>query len=160
MSEVNPQERIGTREREAALTALSGHLSAGRLDQAEFEARRERAGSAVTRGDLDAIFNDLPTTWERDPATSADSPSPVIQPYQPPAGAEARPMDRQMMHQPTARKPPQPVERALAISGGLATVVFLIIGFALDGWAWGWIVFLIPGLVRGYYGIQGRGGSC
>ncbi|WP_344084123.1 hypothetical protein [Nostocoides veronense] len=38
----------------------------------------------------------------------------------------------------------------LAMSSGLATVLFLIIGFVFDGWVWGWIVFLIPGLVRTY----------
>ncbi|MCA0178312.1 MAG: hypothetical protein LCH77_01675 [Actinobacteria bacterium] len=38
----------------------------------------------------------------------------------------------------------------LAMSGGLATVIFLIIGFVFNGWAWGWIVFLIPGLMRTY----------
>ena len=38
----------------------------------------------------------------------------------------------------------------LAMSGGLATVAFLIIGFAFSGWYYAWIVFLIPGLLRTY----------
>lgn len=157
MSDLNPQERIGTAERHAAADALSDHLAAGRLDQAEYESRRERAGAAVTRTDLDALFADLPAA----PAAPAGAsyappaPSPVLQPYQPPAGAE-RPMDRQMTHQPAKHTPPEQVTRMLAISGGLSTVAFLFIGFVLHGWAWGWIVFMIPGLVRGYYGIEGR----
>lgn len=37
-----------------------------------------------------------------------------------------------------------------AMSGGLATIAFFIIGFALHGWAWGWIVFLIPPMIHRY----------
>ena len=39
---------------------LSRHFADGRLDQAEFKARLDRAMGAVTRGDLDGLFDDLP----------------------------------------------------------------------------------------------------
>lgn len=38
----------------------------------------------------------------------------------------------------------------LAISSGLATIVFFILGFTMGAWYWAWIVFLIPGLLRTY----------
>lgn len=52
--------RIGSREREEALTALAAHHEAGRLDAFEYEDRRGRATDAVTRRDLEALFTDLP----------------------------------------------------------------------------------------------------
>lgn len=38
----------------------------------------------------------------------------------------------------------------LAASSGLATVVFLVLGFTMGAWYWAWIVFLIPGILRTY----------
>lgn len=38
----------------------------------------------------------------------------------------------------------------LAISGTLALAAFMVIGMVFNGWAWGWIVFLIPGMLRTY----------
>lgn len=55
-----PEVRIGTREREAALTALGEHLTAGRLDLDEYGERSALATHAQTRGDLTALFADLP----------------------------------------------------------------------------------------------------
>lgn len=149
----DPQARIGMPERNAAVNALSGHLSAGRLDESEYRIRTERVWAAQTRAELDEVFTDLPANPPA-PAEPATPSTPVLQPYQPPAGAD-RPIDRQMMHEPAKRTPPGQVQRLLAISGGLATIIFLALGFAFGAWAWAWIVFLIPGLVRGYYGIQG-----
>ncbi|MBK7720754.1 MAG: DUF1707 domain-containing protein [Austwickia sp.] len=141
----NWHERIGNADRDAAVDALSGHLSAGRLTDGEFHERSERARSCQTRGELDAVFADLPATA-----------APAIAPYHPPTTrAEDRPVDRSMMHAPVKRTPPERVQRLLAISGGLSLVLFFAIGFGLHGWAWAWIVFLIPGLVRGYYGMGG-----
>ena len=47
------QVRIGTDEREQAVSALADHHAAGRLDADEYEDRRGRAGDAVTRRDFD-----------------------------------------------------------------------------------------------------------
>ena len=52
--------RIGTAEREEALTALAEHHAAGRLDANEYEDRRGRATDAVVRRELTALFVDLP----------------------------------------------------------------------------------------------------
>jgi hypothetical protein len=58
---VGPDElRIGRREREAAVRLLAAHLTEGRLETGEYEHRVETTLGARTRGDLRAIFADLP----------------------------------------------------------------------------------------------------
>ncbi len=52
--------RVGTAERQAAIDLLGEHWRAGRLDPSEHEVRTTKAFAAVTRGDLDALFGDLP----------------------------------------------------------------------------------------------------
>jgi hypothetical protein len=52
--------RIGTTEREQAVQLLADHLSAGRLEVAEFEERVSAAYAARTAGQLAALFRDLP----------------------------------------------------------------------------------------------------
>lgn len=54
------QIRIGTTEREEAMAALSAHFTEGRLNLVEFEDRSGLIAQARTRGDLDAVFTDLP----------------------------------------------------------------------------------------------------
>jgi hypothetical protein len=78
--------RVGDTERTAAIDELNAHWRAGRLDPGEHEARTTRAHAAVTRGDLQALFADLPPTdvpqapWVAQPpvaqpgAVSADRP--------------------------------------------------------------------------------------
>ena len=60
MAEV-PDIRIGTAEREQALTRLTEHFSAGRLSVAEFDERSAAAAAATTQSQLDALFADLPS---------------------------------------------------------------------------------------------------
>ncbi|MGW5053020.1 DUF1707 SHOCT-like domain-containing protein [Actinokineospora sp. NPDC004072] len=74
--------RVGTADRERAVAALSEHLSAGRIDIAEYEHRCAAATAARTRGDLAAIFDDLPAPHPRfqlaAPApASAPAPAPL-----------------------------------------------------------------------------------
>ena len=52
--------RASDAERHEVGDALSRHFAEGRLDQAEFAIRLDRAMRAVTRGELDALFHDLP----------------------------------------------------------------------------------------------------
>jgi len=52
--------RVGTAEREEAVAVLNAHRAAGRLTGEEFEDRSVRAAAARTRGELDALFADLP----------------------------------------------------------------------------------------------------
>jgi Domain of unknown function (DUF1707) len=59
----NRDVRIGTEEREQAARLLAEHLSAGRLELAEFEERVSAAYAARTAAQLAAPFRDLPGPW-------------------------------------------------------------------------------------------------
>lgn len=52
--------RVSDAERSQVADALSKHFADGRLDQAEFDERMQRAMSAKTRGQLAGLFDDLP----------------------------------------------------------------------------------------------------
>lgn len=72
MSDV-PEIRIGTTEREQALNLLSEHFAAGRLTVSEFDERSLVVTNATTRGELEHVFADLPTTTANAPARSEKS---------------------------------------------------------------------------------------
>jgi Domain of unknown function (DUF1707) len=67
----NPQMRISDAERSEVADRLSKHYSDGRLDQAEFNERLDRAMNAKTQADLNGLFADLPATDEPDKAAKA-----------------------------------------------------------------------------------------
>jgi Domain of unknown function (DUF1707) len=52
--------RVSDAERQIVVDRLAQHFTDGRLDQAEFDERVERAMSAKTRADLNGLFDDLP----------------------------------------------------------------------------------------------------
>jgi hypothetical protein len=66
-----PDEGLGLRvsdaERNEVAEKLSRHFGDGRLAETEFKTRLDRALGAVTRGDLDGLFHDLPRLTD-DPA--------------------------------------------------------------------------------------------
>jgi DUF1707 SHOCT-like domain len=61
-SSVDPQLRVSDAERADVADRLSKHYSDGRLDQAEFNERLDRAMKAKTQSDLNGLFADLPAT--------------------------------------------------------------------------------------------------
>ena len=61
-SSVDPGLRVSDAERAEVADRLSKHYSDGRLDQAEFNERLDRAMKAKTQSDLNGLFNDLPAT--------------------------------------------------------------------------------------------------
>ena len=67
----NPQMRISDADRAEVADRLSKHYSDGRLDQAEFNERLDRAMNAKTQADLNGLFADLPATDEPDKAVKA-----------------------------------------------------------------------------------------
>jgi hypothetical protein len=67
----NPQMRIADADRAEVADRLSKHYSDGRLDQAEFNERLDRAMNAKTQADLNGLFADLPATDEPDKAAKA-----------------------------------------------------------------------------------------
>jgi hypothetical protein len=52
--------RVSDAERNEVADRLSRHFADGRLDQVEFKSRLDQAMGAVTRGDLNGLFDDLP----------------------------------------------------------------------------------------------------
>ena len=63
--------RIGDAERDEAITLLREHMSAGRITAEEFDERMSSALTAKTKGELSALFNDLPG---RGPSTMYGAP--------------------------------------------------------------------------------------
>ncbi|WP_370946672.1 DUF1707 domain-containing protein [Amycolatopsis sp. cg5] len=106
MNEVpSPQLRISDPEREAALQALGEHMSVGRIDLDEYGERSAQVTTAKTRGDLAAIFSDLPQPHPRlgeDQPVAAPAPAPatavqpVAQPGQPIAWTD-RPLNQRLV---------------------------------------------------------------
>ena len=58
--------RVGDAEREAAAAEVREHFASGRLTQDELNQRLDQTFAAKTRGDLDAVFTDLPSANWRD----------------------------------------------------------------------------------------------
>ncbi|MDO5077450.1 DUF1707 domain-containing protein [Corynebacterium sp.] len=65
--------RLSDQERTTALETLSQHLAEGRLSIAEFDERSEAITYAITRGDLEPIFEDLPAVTSQASALSTIS---------------------------------------------------------------------------------------
>ncbi len=43
--------------------------------------------------------------------------------------------------------------RVMAVSGGVALLLFFVCGFVFGGWAWAWLFFLVPGLLRTWFAV-------
>jgi hypothetical protein len=56
-----PEVRIADEDRERAITRLGDHAATGRLSADELDQRADHALAAQTRGELDALFFDLPS---------------------------------------------------------------------------------------------------
>jgi hypothetical protein len=104
-SSANPQMRISDADRAEVADRLSKHYSDGRLDQAEFNERLDRAMKAKTQADLNGLFADLPPT---------DQPDKAVKTARPP---DQRPRNR------------HPVQRVLGLI--LITVVAIFVARAL-----------------------------
>lgn len=82
------QIRVSDAERQAAADRLGAAMADGRLDMAEYDRRIALAYGAVTYGDLDQLFTDLPR-----PQSPQPFPGPYAYPAMPgvPAARYARP---------------------------------------------------------------------
>jgi len=94
--------RVSDAERAEVADRLSRHYGAGRLDQAEFEERLDRAMKAKTRADFNGLFADLPESEPPGPQAAAGTVPPGAGPpgpsrpglAGPPPGTAARPWHR------------------------------------------------------------------
>jgi hypothetical protein len=78
---MEPDLRVGDRERAAAAERLSAHHAAGRLSVDELERRLERAGAAVFAHDLHAVEADLPSPERRAVARRSVAPAWPLLPF-------------------------------------------------------------------------------
>lgn len=67
-SDVNSGMRVSDAERAAVTDRLAKHYGEGRLDQAEFDERMEKAMTAKTQSDFSGLFADLPGSEAAEPA--------------------------------------------------------------------------------------------
>lgn len=65
--------RVSDAEREAAAAELQEHFASGRLNQDELNERLAAAFAARTRGDVNALFADLPSSGHQRLSASAQS---------------------------------------------------------------------------------------
>jgi hypothetical protein len=63
--------RVGDAEREAAAAEVREHFASGRLTQDELNQRLDQTFAAKTRGDLNAVFTDLPSANWRNATAGA-----------------------------------------------------------------------------------------
>jgi Domain of unknown function (DUF1707) len=83
--------RVSDADRRAAGERLRLALSEGRLDFAEYDDRIARAYRAVTYGDLDDLFTDLPAPVPARPAAAALPVHPAARPGAVPAARRGLP---------------------------------------------------------------------
>ncbi|MGN6251727.1 MAG: DUF1707 SHOCT-like domain-containing protein [Marmoricola sp.] len=114
----DPTLRLTDADRDAAAEALGEHYVSGRLDLEEYDQRLDQVHAARTPADLLAPFEALPRPAALAPRRAAAVP---------------------------ARRAPDVWARAATVASGFSTLLFLVCGFALDGWAWSWLFFLLPG---------------
>ncbi len=88
-----------------------------------------------------------PHEGEERPATP---PQPQRYEGTPAAGSPPYPATPPAAPAPVPSSPPPAIpvsKRLAAVSGPLSLILFFVCGFAFNGWAWAWIVFLLPGVV-------------
>lgn len=127
--------RVSNAERDAAVTTLGEHLSTGRLELDEYEERCGRAAVARTRGELEALFTDLPAPH---PDLSSASP-PVIRK----AGQLVSPPTRG----PKKDLIETPASKALEAVAGTALVIGIPAAILLTIFLGQWWVFIPVGVV-------------
>lgn len=122
--------RVGDADRTDALDRLGSQFADGYLDMHEFEEHTARAAVAKTRGELSALFADLPDETRS--------------PYAPEAPAlPAVPADSELAEKLTAKRK---MDTAQVITGVLGAAAFFTLqfGFDLDN---AWMVWPVMGLV-------------
>lgn len=129
--------RVSNEEREEAVSKLGVHLTSGRLELAEYEERCGRAATARTRGELEALFSDLPAPHPD--LSSATPPGHLIQK----AG--------QLVSPPTRGRETElvetPASKALEFVAGMAFILGLPAAILLTVFLGAWWVFIPVGVV-------------
>ncbi len=131
--------RAGDPERNAALDRLGAYFADGYLDVSEFDERTGRAATAQTRGELAALFADLPAM------PAAGSSSELV------AAADTR----DELDEVVARN--RQVQRIDSVIWSVTMIVFFLGLFVLN-WSYFWTVFPVAAFaswgVRAYYRLD------
>lgn len=135
MPENEPDLRISDAERAEALTALGEHFAVGRLQLTEYDQRAAQVAAALTRGELRALFTDLPAPHPSFPG----EPAQVVRAA--PGGAVAVPDQR------------TPAQRAAAVSLVVMGAAFIPLIIFLGWWWW---IFVIMGVGAVYGSLWGE----
>ncbi|MEY9953697.1 DUF1707 domain-containing protein [Leifsonia sp. EB34] len=148
--------RLSNDERERAVAALQSHAAQGRLSEAELQSRVAAARSAVTRGDLQPLFADLPGVLHLD---GADTPNPAASSPAAAAWQASQPGPSPWNSPPATGDQARPVTRwgllVVSIAPFVAVVLFFLTGMAW-GYAYSWLWFLLIPLAGALvYGADG-----
>lgn len=124
-----PDIRISNTERDAAVTALGEHLSTGRLEMSEYEERCGQAAVARTRGELEALFTDLPAPHPD--LSSATSPAQLMK-------RDGKQASRKPVETPASRF----FGTIAGLAGGLGIPGAILLTIFLGTW---WVFFPVIG---------------
>jgi hypothetical protein len=129
VSEIQPSNlRVSDADREDAIGKLGKHMTVGRLDVNEYGERSAKAAAAKTRGELLALFADLPDPRPQFTTPTLNKPALAarVAPHKPVSGWRARPLSQRLWS-------------SLAPLAAIATLVlFLVVAVRF------WPFFLIP----------------
>ena len=131
MMDGNSDVRASDSEREASVAALSAHVESRRLSLDEFDRRVATANAAEFRGELTALFGDLP-----EPHPRFDDPSAEIARKQ--DTSVARPVETSVV-----RREDMGLLRAAAYSLFPVSGIIAIALIILTGW-WIWLLIVPP----------------
>jgi uncharacterized protein DUF1707 len=130
--------RISSAERDDAIAALAVHRSSGRLTHDDFGDRSRRAQEALTREEIEALFDDLPAPHPDLSAAVSPRPPPVVNPEWPGGRSGTR------------------ASRVMDVIGVLSLLVGLpvaIVFTAVAGMWWTFLVVLGVGVVAMVLGV-------
>jgi uncharacterized protein DUF1707 len=132
MGKSGPGVRASTSERQQAVDALQEHRDQERLDRDEFDTRVARANEVQFRGELLALFDDLPEPRPRFDATVVPSKPAITQP-------PVKPQDEDGSV--VSREPTSTAGRFAYALFPLSGVVAVVLFFVTGSWLW---FLLIP----------------
>lgn len=127
----DPEYRAGDTDRSGALDRLGNYFADGFLTIDEFDERSGQAAVAKTRGELDALFSDLP-----------DAP-PESHPNAPATRGSSEMASQQELDDVLARN--RKVQVADGVIWAAAMIIFFL-GLFIFNWSYFWVVFPVAGV--------------
>ncbi|WP_237773989.1 DUF1707 domain-containing protein [Actinosynnema sp. ALI-1.44] len=143
--------RIGTQERDEALSVLGDHFAQGRLPIAEYDDRVQKAVDAQTRADLRPLFADLPQPHPSSLAAPQAAPPLPSLPLIPPPHPQLQPPA--MMPPPLAMATPNSVtwpNQRYRVAAGLLQ---LLLPFGIGRFYTGHVKMAVTQLVLSFVGV-------